>query len=126
MTSAASRSRASRTTVHTATVQRHHVVLERVIRYSEDDDKLDIIAENINIPTSYMGYKVDKTYELPSDGLYHYQKIIVPTQDHIGDSLCYYNTSDENLFFIDNGIHIRIDFDTAMDYINDQTTGNAF
>ena len=104
----------------------HHVVLERVIRYSEDDDKLDIIAENINIPTSYMGYKVDKTYELPSDGLYHYQKIIVPTQDHIGDSLCYYNTSDENLFFIDNGIHIRIDFDTAMDYINDQTTGNAF
>lgn len=101
-----------------------HVVYERVIEYSEDDEKLNIVAENTVSATSIEELKANKTFDLPRDGLYHYQKIIVPTESHRGESKVF--SDGTNLYFDDDNTIVTIDFTAAFDYVNDVNTGNAF
>ena len=101
-----------------------HVVYERVLEYSEDDDKLIIVGQNISSADSIETLKADKTFTLPSDGLYHYQKIVIPTIDHRGNSDVFSDGKD--IYLIDGGAAHIIDFTTAFDYVNDVNTGNAF
>ena len=101
-----------------------HVVYERVIEYSEDDEELNIVAENTVSATSIEELKANKTFDLPHDGLYHYQKIIVPTESHRGESKVF--SDGTNLYFDDDNTIITIDFTAAFDYVNDVNTGNAF
>jgi len=102
----------------------NHVVYERVIEFSEDDEKLTIVAQNISNADSINTLKADKVFELPRDGFYHYQKIIVPVRDHRGSSDVY--SDGVNLFLYDEDGEHEIDFTTAFDYVNDVNTGNAF
>ena len=101
-----------------------HVVYERVIEYSEDDEELNIVAENTVSATSIEELKANKTFDLPHDGLYHYQKIIVPTESHRGESKVF--SDGTNLYFDDDNTIVTIDFTAAFDYVNDVNTGNAF
>lgn len=101
-----------------------HIVWERVLEYSEDDEKLIVVDERVSAATTIEQLKGDKLFILPKDGLYHYQKIIVPTANHRGNSDCYSDGSE--LYIIDNGEIHTIDFSTAFDYINDVNTGNSF
>lgn len=101
-----------------------HVVYERVLEYSEDDDKLIIVGQSISSADSIETLKADKTFTLPRDGLYHYQKIVIPTIDHRGNSDVFSDGKD--IYLIDGGVTHIIDFTTAFDYVNDVNTGNAF
>lgn len=102
-----------------------HYVYERVLEYSEDDEKLIIIAQNISKKaTSIAELRADKTFTLPKDGLYHYQKLIIPDASHSGNVDCWSDGTD--IYLRDNGEVHMIDFSTAIDVINNVQTGNAF
>ena len=103
----------------------HHMVFERVLEFSEDDENLNIIAESVSSADSIAKLRADKIFELPKDGFYHYQKIIVPTEDHAGQADCY---ADEQgrLYLRDDGEVRFVDFDTAFEFISNARTGNGF
>lgn len=102
-----------------------HYIYERVLEYSEDDEKSIVIAQNISEKvTSIEDLKADKTFTLPRDGFYHYQKLIIPSDDHSGTVNCW---SDGNSIYLRENDQVHeIDFDVAIDLINDVQTGNAF
>ena len=102
-----------------------HYIYERVLEYSEDDEKLIVIAQNISEKVeSIEQLRADKTFTLPQDGLYHYQKLIIPDASHSGTVDCWSDGKD--IYLRDNGEIRIIDFTIAMDVIDDVQTGNAF
>lgn len=107
-----------------------HVVLERVIEYSEDDDALKVVTEiRPEDPVhSVSELQASKTFELPNDGMFQYQKIILPTEDHRSNSNIFYDNGHIYLMEDDEtgtAVPHEIDFTTAYDYVNDVKTGNA-
>ena len=113
-----------------------HVVLERVVEYSEDDDTLKVVTEIRPKPVhSVSELQASKTFELPNDGMFHYQKIILPTEDHRSNSNIFYEYSEDDkkghIYLMEDdetgtAVPHEIDFTTAYDYVNDVKTGNAF
>lgn len=115
----------------------NHIVFERVVEYDLDNEReLNIIEENSTHPSSIEELCSNKEFDLPKDGLYLYQKMIIPTEEHRGESTCYakevvvkqngIDLVDFAIYIEENGEERQIDFTEAFDYVNDVNTGNAF
>lgn len=112
----------------------NHVAFERVLKWDVTSNEelsniqyAQVVGWEITEATSAQKLKELRTFTLPSDGLYQYQKIVVPTREHRGESLCY--ADNDFLYLIDdpNTEHAnRVDFDTAFEAVASVATGNAF
>ena len=72
----------------------NHVVIERVLDYTEH-----VVNSRMNVIVDEDDFKFLRCFEpldLPSDGLYTYQKLILPLKEHAGNTNCYYD--DERLY----------------------------
>lgn len=113
-----------------------HVVFERVLKITTDDLDYEVVDEISNPATSINELRADKEFELPEDNYYRYQKMIIPTVEHRGDSTCYarqitvtMNGKDQidyAIYILENDIPRQVDFTEAFDYVNNVNTGNAF
>ena len=65
-----------------------HVCIERVL--DGDENIIATRTKEMTHDRDYEFLRHTEPYELPSDGLYVYQKLIVPMQNHSGESDYYY------------------------------------
>lgn len=69
-----------------------HVSIERVL--DSDENIIESRTKEMTHNRDYEFLRYTEPYELPSDGLYVYQKLIVPMQSHAGEADYYYNDGD--------------------------------
>lgn len=113
-----------------------HVVFERVLKITTEDLDYDVVEEIARPATSVNELRADKEFELPEDNYYRYQKMIIPTEEHRGESICFakeitviQNGTEVQDFVIykeENGEVEQLDFTEAFDIVNNVNTGNSF
>lgn len=59
----------------------NHTVIERLLNYN---------SQVLETKVSTLSMSLDSAFDLISDGMYIYQKLIIPTESHDGDDSCYY------------------------------------
>lgn len=100
----------------------NHVVYERLLLYDGLDVK--VIGTYKTIATDILCFNRCRTIDLPGDGLYLYQKLVLPLKGHAGDSICYSDV--DHIYVIDSeGEHIA-DFDEAFEIVKECRTINSF
>lgn len=100
----------------------NHVVYERIITY--DGINAQVLASFKTVVTDIEHYNRCRMLDLPGDGLYLYQKLVLPVQGHAGDSICYSDVC--NIYLITAEGTKIVDFDEAFDAVKECRTLNAF
>ena len=59
----------------------NHTVIERLLNYN---------SQVLETKVSTLSMSLDSAFDLISDGMYIYQKLILPTESHDGEDSCYY------------------------------------
>ena len=100
----------------------NHVIYERVISYDGTDAQ--VLTTYKTLITDIRCLDRCRTVQLPDDGLYLYQKLVIPLKGHSGDSICYSDV--DHIYIIDaEGAHIAC-FDEAFDKVKECRTNNSF
>lgn len=110
-----------------------HQVLERIILNNGDDDPEIVAFSNIHGETPEE-LRHSTTYDVPGNGLYHYQKLVIPTyahsETHANENLYYRNRS---VYYIDHdsGItkvwsNLEQDFDEIYEVVTEERLNNCF
>lgn len=81
----------------------YHAVIERVL--DSNGEVVEARSKIMQHERDYENMRLTDPYKLPSDGLFTYQKILVPTIGHENGSSCYY---DDGSFYI-NGSEVEFD-----------------
>ena len=78
-----------------------HVVLHRLISIKDGEDNKTIDSK-LKVASTLDELRNPFEVEV-SNGLYYYQKLIIPTQDHVttANERLYYNTDDSKLYYVD-------------------------
>lgn len=110
-----------------------HQVLERIILNNGDDNPKIIVFSNIfgNTPEALRHSTV---YDVPGNGLYHYQKLVIPTythsQSHENEHLYYRNGIiyyvDEDAGTSQSWSSLSEDFDEIYSVVVDEKPNNCF
>lgn len=77
----------------------NYAAIERLVDFDEN-----VVEERYKVLTQQetaADFRKEDPYNLPKDGFYEYQKLLIPTEDYIGTSICYFNTEDEK-FYLNN------------------------
>lgn len=100
----------------------NHVVYERLITYDGLDAQ--ILTTTKHLMTDVTCLDRCTTIEIPGDGLYLYQKLVIPLKGHAGDSICY---SDVNhIYLVDSEGERVVCFEEAFDKVKECRTLNSF
>lgn len=92
--------------IHDGEFDVEHQVLERIILNNGDDDPEIIAFSNIHGETPEQ-LRNSTTYDVPGNGLYHYQKLVIPTYNH--------KQSHENeKLYYRNGVVYYVDEDSGI------------
>ena len=81
----------------------YHTAIERVL--DSDDNVVQMRVKTMEHERDYEYMRLTEPYKLPSDGLFTYQKILIPTYGHQGLSRCYYK---DGAVYLDTA---SVDFD---------------
>lgn len=94
----------------------NHVVIDRVLSLDLDDSECDILetkTKEILFDKDLIFLKHPDSFELPSDGLYIFQRLIIPLKEHAGKTEYHY----------DNGLYNKsgekVDFDEVWEHKSD-------
>lgn len=79
-----------------------HVVMQRLISIRDNDDN-NTVDNNLRVASTLDELRNPFEVEDLQNGLYYYQKLILPTQDHLtsANEQLYYDTSDRKIYYID-------------------------
>ena len=111
-----------------------HQVIERVI-LNKDVDNPEVIGWYNELATSYDALRHSTTYNVPGNGLYYFQKIILPTKEHAlsnSNEVLYYDNEDNKVHYVDlDYTDIQIydpesDFDEIYSLLSNEHFTNCF
>lgn len=83
--------------------EQSHVILQRLIAIKDGEDNTTI-ASKLSIASTLDELRNPWEVEGLVNGLYYYQKLLIPTQGHVtsANEFIYYNTEDETVYFVDS------------------------
>lgn len=92
--------------IHDGDFDPDHEVLERVILNNGDEDPKVVAFSDIHGSTPEL-LRHSTEYDVPGNGLYHYQKLVIPTYTHS-------QTHENEYLFYRNGVVYFIDSDSGI------------
>ena len=110
-----------------------HQVLERIIADKGDDNPTIVEFSNLHGETPE-ALRHSTSYDVPGNGLYHYQKLVIPTENHADthENEFLYYTENNKVYFIDSDTqeeHLwdpRDDFDEIYNTVIRYNCSNCF
>lgn len=110
-----------------------HVILQRLLSI-HDGDNNEIAAANLTIADTVDELRDSWEVNDISNGLYYYQKIVLPTQDHTVNSneILWYNTDSQKVYYYDTDLEQLTeynpwnDFDDIYSILREEYPDNCF
>lgn len=93
----------------------NYAAIERLVDFDEN-----VVEERYKVLTQQetaADFRKEDPYDLPKDGFYEYQKLLIPTEDYVGTAICYFNTEDEK-FYLNNEV---VEFDDIWAIKSEET-----